>query len=204
MKRIVLLILGLVLATASPAASQVASSLDAGGSPGEVIIRLGNRVADQIPSTGPVASSTDDSSQVQDTSGPGDGSRSGEILRFGSMVGVSGSFVGTDFIRGVPGGGLPWKVARAEGRLADDGTLRLDVEGLVLTETEINPATAFRGLVSCLSVDGGLANVLTGEFSADPDGNAAIEDTVEIPSPCLAPVVFVTGPTGNWFAVSGR
>lgn len=203
MKRIVLLILGLVLATATPAASQVASSLDAGGTPGDVIIRLGNRVVDQLPA-GPVGTSTDDSSQVEAPSGPGDGSGSEEILRFGGMVGVSGPLVGTDFIRGVPAGGLPWKVSRAEGRLADDGSLRLTVEGLVLTDSEVNPATSFRGLVSCLSLDGGLANVLTGEFSADPDGNAEIEDTVDIPSPCLAPVVFVTGPTGNWFAVSGR
>ncbi len=203
MKRIVLLILGLVLATASPAGAQIASSLDAGGSPGDLIIRLGNRVVDQL-ATGPVGGTADDSIRVEDTSLPGGTSGSAEIMRFGSMVGVSGPFVGTDFIRGVLGGGQSWKVSRAEGRLADDGSLRLTVEGLVLADSEVNPATSFRGLVSCLSLDGGLANVLTGEFSADPDGNAEIEDTVAIPSPCLAPVVFVTGPTGNWFAVSGR
>jgi hypothetical protein len=40
-------------------------------------------------------------------------------------------------------------------------------------------------------------------FPATPTGDAIIEETLTLPSPCLAPVVFVTNPTGRWFAVTG-
>jgi hypothetical protein len=203
MKGFFLLILGLVLAAASPVSSQLASGLDDGGSPGDQVIRLGNRPADQLnlqaddsPGDDSVRNGGDDPADV------GQGTR--EILTFGSMVGVSGPLVGTDVIRGVPAGGRPWNIARGEGRLMEDGAFRVSVEGLVLAESEVNPATSFRGLVSCLTGEGEIVNVLTGEFSADADGNAAIEDTVEIANPCLAPVVFVTSATCNWFAISGR
>jgi hypothetical protein len=38
----------------------------------------------------------------------------------------------------------------------------------------------------------------------DPtNGNAKIEEELDLPDPCLAPIVFVTSPTGSWFAVTG-
>jgi hypothetical protein len=48
------------------------------------------------------------------------------------------------------------------------------------------------------------ANVETGLVPATTTGNAEIEATVNLPSPCFAPIVFVTSPTGSWFAVTGR
>ena len=35
-------------------------------------------------------------------------------------------------------------------------------------------------------------------------GNAEIDAKVALPSPCFAPIVFVTSGGGNWFAVTGR
>jgi hypothetical protein len=35
-------------------------------------------------------------------------------------------------------------------------------------------------------------------------GDAEIEDTVTLPSPCFAPIVFVTSTGNAWFAVTGR
>jgi hypothetical protein len=45
--------------------------------------------------------------------------------------------------------------------------------------------------------------VLTDPFPATPDGDATIEATVDLPEPCIAPVVFVTSPTNAWFAATG-
>src|SRR6188474_1282391 len=47
-----------------------------------------------------------------------------KILKFGTMVGVTGSFVGsTNPLRGVNGGGLPWRLNEAGGQLTAGGHL---------------------------------------------------------------------------------
>jgi hypothetical protein len=56
-------------------------------------------------------------------------------------------------------------------------------------------------------VDGDAAatvNVSTALAPASATGDAKIEGTVELPSPCFAPIVFVTSPGGMSFAVTGR
>lgn len=138
------------------------------------------------------------------------------ILEFDTMVGVTEPFTGaTNAIRGVPGGGLPWEVAKARGELRSNGKLEVRVEGLVLArrapvppETQgTNPAPSFRAIVSCLSSTDGAAttvNVQTDPAPATPSGNARIEAKVALPSPCIAPIVFVTSPTGSWFSATGN
>ncbi len=132
-----------------------------------------------------------------------------DILKFETMVGVSGPFIGmTNSIRGVPGGGAAWVVSGgAEGELKQDGQLRVEVRGLVLVSTLMNPVANFRGLVSCLAIgdDGEVAivNTSTEDFPADMDGNSDIESTVDLPTPCFAPIIFVTSPAGSWFSVTG-
>ena len=140
-----------------------------------------------------------------------------DFLAFGSMVGVDGSFVGSDAIRGVVGAGLPWMVGRAPGSLSASGRLRIDVRGLVLTNDPSVPAAqvgtnteaTFRGLVSCVSdASGGggivTVNVMTDPFPTTPAGNSKIDGSVKLPAQCLAPIVFVTnGAADKWFAVTG-
>ena len=46
-------------------------------------------------------------------------------------------------------------------------------------------------------------NVPTQAAPATPTGDATIRDSVDLPSPCIAPIVFVTSPTGAWFAATG-
>jgi hypothetical protein len=45
-------------------------------------------------------------------------------------------------------------------------------------------------------VDGAIttANVMTGNFTATPDGNAHIVQRLSLPHPCIAPIVMVTAP----------
>jgi hypothetical protein len=72
-----------------------------------------------------------------------------------------------------------------------------------------NPFPDFRALVSCQSTGAGntatITNVSTGDFTANSAGDSTINAQVSLPQPCIAPIVFVTGPTGTdvWFAVTG-
>ena len=130
------------------------------------------------------------------------------LLEAKSMVGVSGPYLGTaNPIRGVAGGGAPWSIDAAKVELRSDGRLEVSVTGLVLTNTAVNPVANFRAVLSCQTIDGmgnpAVVNVSTGDFPAASTGDAIIEETLTLPSPCLAPIVFVTNPTGRWFAVTG-
>jgi hypothetical protein len=136
-------------------------------------------------------------------------SSSGEtVLEFKTMVGVDGPFRGAaNAIRGVPGAGAPWRIDDVNGELKADGKLEIEVEGLVLVSTGVNPAVAFRGAVSCLTSDGttvSTVNLVTEQFPATPTGDSKIEANVSLPSPCVAPIVFIMNAGGtSWFAVTG-
>lgn len=110
-------------------------------------------------------------------------------------------------IRDIQGGGLPWSIERGEARLAEDGTLKVEVEGLVLAAGPLagtNPIAQFIATLSCLSADGATSNVSTQPVPATSTGDAEIEEVLTLPETCLAPVVFVQGfPNRRWFAVSG-
>jgi hypothetical protein len=140
---------------------------------------------------------------------PAAGSADDRILRFDTMVGVVRPFTGgTNPIRGVNGGGQPWAIAEAKGDLRADGRLEIEVTGLVLVSTGLNPSASFRAIVSCLTTADGLTvtttNVTTAQFPASPTGDSEIEAVVNLPSPCIAPIVFVTNAAGtSWFASTG-
>ena len=129
------------------------------------------------------------------------------ILKASTMVGVTGPYVGmANPIRGVNGGGIPWNISEAKAVLLADGHLEIKVEGLVLATTGVNPVNMFRGLVSCQTISGTAAmvtNVSTDPFPATMTGNSKIAQTLDLPDPCIAPIVFVTSGGGSWFASTG-
>jgi hypothetical protein len=138
-----------------------------------------------------------------------------KILEFDTMVGVPTAFTGQTnkaLIRDVPGGGIPWTLTSAKGELSTSGKLEITVTGLVLAaggNAGSNPVANFRGLVSCLTDGATVSNVSTGDFPATlgaataGGGNARIEATLDLPNPCIAPIVFVTNSGGSWFASTG-
>jgi hypothetical protein len=136
------------------------------------------------------------------------------ILSFNTMVGIPESFTGVQNpIRGIDGGGLPWMLTSAAGTLSSDGRLELVVHGLVLaagTNAGKNPIPNFKAIVSCLTTDGMVSNVSTDLFPAKigpaltGGGNAHVDTMLDLPRPCIAPIIFVTSPTGAWFAATGR
>jgi hypothetical protein len=137
------------------------------------------------------------------------------MLEFSSMVGVPAALTGTSAsaaFRGVNGGGLPWTLTSANGELTKTGHLEVTVTGLVFAagpNVGANTVASFRGLVSCIDSSGSVHNVSTAPFPATVGlasaggGNATIEADLSLPSPCLAPIVFVASPGGAWFAVTG-
>jgi len=136
-----------------------------------------------------------------------------KILEFDTMVGVPQALTGSaNAIRGINGGGIPWTIASGSGELTTSGHLEIKVRGLVFAagpNTGSNTVTSFRAIVSCLDADAAVVNVATGSFPATTGpassggGNANIEADVTLPSPCLAPIVFVTSPGLSWFASTG-
>lgn len=142
---------------------------------------------------------------------PATGLADNKILEFETMVGVTGPFLGpANPIRGVNGAGAAWTLTKGVGRLGIDGLLQVQVRRLVLVRTGANPVANFRAIVSCLTIDVGgnavTSNVVTGPFPATPEGDADFEAVVVLPSPCIAPIVFVA-PTNDplrWFAVTGH
>ncbi len=145
-----------------------------------------------------------------------DKEKDAKILEFDTMFGVSGALLGgNNPIRGISGGGLPWVLDSVEGELKENGKLEIEVEGLIIPAVAgvppgiggTNPVPAFKGAVSCLTMQSGqvmTVNVFTGEFPASPEGDAEIEAMLDLPDPCIAPIVFVTSPNNMWFAVTGN
>lgn len=143
-------------------------------------------------------------------------SQDDSVVKFEVMAPVTGPYVGNaNPIRGVPGGGLPWEIDNAQGKLGANGRLKIDVEGLVLARHDpvpanlqgTNPIPNFKAIVSCQTITGNTAtvtNVETGLVPASADGDARFNTFVALPTPCIAPIIFVTSPTGAWFAATGR
>lgn len=145
------------------------------------------------------------------------------VLKFDTMIGVPRPYTGAaNAIRGVPGGGLPWVVGEASGELKRDGELKIKVQGLVFDPNDAgtqaaklagtNTVASMKAIVSCQSIVAGAAtvvNVPTGLFPATTGaasaggGNVEIEAHVDLPKPCIAPIIFVASPGGAWFASTG-
>ena len=144
------------------------------------------------------------------------------LLHFNTMTGVPKPYTGSaNPVRGIAGGGLPWVIGFAEGKLSASGMLDVKVHGLVFDPNDpdviarglanMNTIPSFRAIVSCLSDDSS-GNATTINLTTDPfpatiglgAGNAHIKANLNLPKPCIAPIVFITSPTGVWFAATGN
>lgn len=100
---------------------------------------------------------------------------------------------------GLTGGGVPWSIDDGRVLLFSDGRLHVEVEGLVVTASGVNPVATGKAVVTC----GGTPVAETATVPFSPTGDAEIDAVVSLPSPCLGPAVFFTNATGRWFAVTG-
>ena len=138
-----------------------------------------------------------------------------KIVSFETMYGVAEGFVKHNQIRGVRGDELPWDVGSASGSLTVGGHLTASVRGVVFANDPdvppelrgTNDESQFRALVSCL-VPGksnvSTVNITTQGFPATPTGDSDIDTTIQLPSDCVAPIIFIlSGSEDKWFAVMG-
>jgi hypothetical protein len=131
------------------------------------------------------------------------------ILEFDTMTPVVAPFTGSAHsIRGIGGGGVPWALRAANGQLDSAGRLEVSVVGLVVASAGVNPVATFVAAVNCLttaSPDTG-TTLLTAPQGVGANGNATFDAKLNLPSPCVAPIVFVGIPAGTslrWFAATG-
>ena len=144
------------------------------------------------------------------------GGRTAEILKVERMVGVPTSLAGaTGAIGSVNGAGLPWVIGESKAVLGVDGSFELKFNDLLFAD-EANVPVALRGTnnqatmragVSCLTTTGARTATLTSAFPVTTGpgaGDAKVEATLDLPSPCIAPIVLITNAAGtSWFAASG-
>jgi len=136
------------------------------------------------------------------------------LFEFNRMTPVVPPFTGnTNPIRNLGGGGAPWKITAGHAELDSTGKLEVHVTGLVLVATGANPIANFAAILSCQSIDPvtktpTVVNQVAATAPATTTGDAEIEGRVTLPSPCIAPIVFVAIPAtatapARWLAASG-
>jgi hypothetical protein len=135
------------------------------------------------------------------------------LLTFDGGIGVipvsaPGGVVSLNVVRNVQPGGQPWVISKLKARIADDGGIKVQGEGLLLgggngVGTNGNArvfATLFCGpAASSTAHSSNLAGV-----PLDANGDFKIEDTLDslpLPKPCTTPVLLIRS-AGNlsWFA----
>jgi len=132
------------------------------------------------------------------------------VTAFQTLFAVKRPFRGpNNAIRGIPGAVRPRVIGEVRGEVKANGRVKVNVRSLVLAnhpdvlpaDHGLNPHPYFRAVVSCLSVnDNGnptVVNVRTRRAAANILGEADILDDIDLPRPCVAPIVFVTAPRGQ-------
>jgi hypothetical protein len=134
------------------------------------------------------------------------GDPGGVKLLDASMTGIpSGA---ASLFPGVSGGGLPWMLDKGDARLFADGRLQVTVQGLVFASgpnTGRNTIPTGRAIVSCNNGQD-IVESSTVSYSV-PEGDARVNEQIELPATCLGPIVFFAGVTSGgprWFAVTGQ
>jgi hypothetical protein len=97
---------------------------------------------------------------------------------------------------GVKPGGAPWVLDKGEAEVRRDGSIKVEVEGLIIPTTGTNPLNGIAATVYCNATAVGT----TKSFPFSPDGDAKFEARVakKLPSPCLVPAVLLNpAPNGT-------
>ena len=100
-------------------------------------------------------------------------------------------------IHGVTRGGAPWVIDRGRVQLAANGRIKIQIRGLVIPiahgtfpANTARPVTTVSASLYCAPDDAGAA-ATTGSVPISADGDARIQETLTLPSTCLAPTVLI-------------
>ncbi len=129
--------------------------------------------------------------------GNGPGPRS-DILR----ASIQGSLLSDPPLFGFVRGGAPWVISEGTARLRANGDLRVEVEGLIIPTTGVNPVPRLSATVVC----NGTALPPTASVPFSTTGDATIDTRVTLPERCLAPAVLLNpkSSTTTYIAATGR
>ena len=119
-------------------------------------------------------------------------------------------------LRTVPSGGVAWTVGDgSEVRLTEDGRLRADIKGLLITGTgsqsdgTTGPVTQVAASLTCAdpaSGDSGTPIIVsTSPSPLSAKGDARIDQKISLPPTCFGPIVLIraNSASGPWIAASG-
>jgi len=108
-----------------------------------------------------------------------------------------------EHVAGIASAGAPWKVAKGEATISNSGRINVEIKGLLLSAgpliNTVGPVTMVMASVAC----GDVVADSTAPVLLTSTGNAAIHDSISLPSPCIAPAVLIriaattTGPVAN-------
>lgn len=110
----------------------------------------------------------------------------------------NGNFEGTiigsspgQHVAGVASGGAPWMVSESEFNVNSNGQVQVQVQGLLIASgaaaNTVGPVTMVAAALVCGDVVAGT----TPSAPLSSHGNATMQGTILIPSPCIAPAVLV-------------
>jgi hypothetical protein len=104
---------------------------------------------------------------------------------------IVGSAIGTT-IAGVPSGGAPWVVGSGRARLESDGSLEIEVTGLLLASGPNAGTTGGIPQVAASVVCGDIVQANTDAVTFPPSGSFEIRAMVTLPQPaCQGAVVLI-------------
>ncbi len=137
-----------------------------------------------------------------------DGNQQGRLLLTSTLA---PSVPADPAIHGVAAGGAPWVLHRGSIRLKANGSVRVEIEGLVIPIAHgafpagtALPVTTVSASLYC-APDASPAAVTTHAAAISASGNATIVDKVTLPATCLAPIVLVhpNGVAAVYIAATG-
>ncbi len=114
----------------------------------------------------------------------------------------------------VPSCGKIWKLRAGEAELSDNGTLEVEVQGLVLNDTTVGEfngtpdgVDAVAAAVLCNGPDGLKVVAQTEASPLSKKGDAKIKAKVALPKTCVGPIIVLReryeGKIGGWLAATG-
>lgn len=114
----------------------------------------------------------------------------------------------------VPSCGKIWKLKSGEAELKQNGTLEVEVKGLVLNDTTVGEfngtpdgVDAVAAAVLCNGPDGLKVAAQTEPVPLSKKGDAKIKAKIALPNGCVGPIVVLReryeGKIGGWLAATG-
>jgi hypothetical protein len=93
-------------------------------------------------------------------------------------------------------------MSSGEAKIALDGTVKVDLTGLLIPNVGVGPVHTVTATVVC----NGLRVATTGPVPLSAEGNAEIKQQVDLPDRCLAPAVLVNanGNANVYIAATGH